>query len=737
MRTNPTVILLCASVLQPPVSGQTVPEQSAVPQLRMMLASKDAAVRLAAAEGLATCSPHAMGLPAQAAVPDLLTALARDPEEHVAQMAALTLAELGPWPLGVLDFAKTRLDAWRTAGAAQETVAQIQKLLSHPERAWLGVTIVPSVVELLRVPKCAADALAMLAMLGEDASVAIAEIDALVVGGDDAKRWRAAFALSMIGAPKAPSLQVVLEDKHPAVRMWALRARLAGEIVAAEVVARVRPWLEDPRRLVRLWAIAAVVAVGDAGCAVADKLAGLLVLEGNLHGPIAKAAFGALSALGEQAVAATPELVRQLESSSAEQQGYTMQVLARIGPVAGAAVEPLLKIVREPATGDRHGVQHAESNRLQAALALAKIAPQRAVQALLPGFDEEPKTDHIGEWWLVARFCQLGPAAGSTLPHLREMLGRDGAKNKLRALRAIKAIGPTAVPALPDVVAHLTHGNRDVRWHALWAIGAMGVGAAGALPPLQDLFRSHPALRNYIVECAGQLGPAAEPLLIHATKDDKAWVRRSAAAILLKLQTPTPDVSKAVLGLLDRGESHAGISLLWHLEQAPAYAEMADRHMRKLLSGPDANMREHCCHYMWRKFARDVARPPWQPYSLGFSELLNAWQFRTRAPDQCEMFGNAAEVAAWARTFVSSKEERHRRAAAEVLGQLPGSDASFTALQELATDVSPYVRRAAVQSLGWHGNKARAALLVLAQASADSDWFVRADATIALRAVHD
>src|SRR5262245_26441566 len=143
--------------------AQEGPEPSPVPQLRDLLHSADPSIRIAAAERLGSVSLGVAGLPAQAAVPELLAALESDEDRRVADMAALALASIGRWPLGALDHIGAQLAAWERQGAPADAVEHVREALQQAERSWPGSAIVPHLLTIAREPRCTAGVLGVLA----------------------------------------------------------------------------------------------------------------------------------------------------------------------------------------------------------------------------------------------------------------------------------------------------------------------------------------------------------------------------------------------------------------------------------------------------------------------------------------------------------------------------------------------------------------------------------------------
>jgi hypothetical protein len=135
-------------------AAQLPPPESPVPELRKLLRSEDAEVRRAAAEQLGEVDGGFHGLPGVAAANELITLFADDSSQPVCESAALALAELGTWPLAAFELAEASCDRWRASGADPAIVDRVRAALAAADNAWPGTTLVPPLVELLRVRPC-------------------------------------------------------------------------------------------------------------------------------------------------------------------------------------------------------------------------------------------------------------------------------------------------------------------------------------------------------------------------------------------------------------------------------------------------------------------------------------------------------------------------------------------------------------------------------------------------------
>ncbi|MBL8731298.1 MAG: HEAT repeat domain-containing protein [Planctomycetes bacterium] len=679
------VVHWCTATL----AAQMVPEQSPVAQLRQLLQSPDAEVRLAAAAGLAVPRPFDLGQPYQAAVADLMRVVAEDADEGVAEMAALALHGIGSWPPGVFEFVGAKLATWRAAGVPAAVIERMQATLQHRERGWPGAALVPDLVLLLHERATARAALVALAMLGDDAAAAMPDVDAMLPAAADRERWRATFTLVRIGATRAPSLRAARGDRHDAVRLWAAHA------VAQPTPAELEPWLGDARVVVRQWALQRVAPLGASAAPIVGELVPLLAAMATRGD-----ALGVVQQLGPHAAAIAPALVPWLDD--AERIDVAVAALAGIGPAAAeVAAAPLVRFVTQPCRGEHGERMRFENQVLTAVAALAAIAPGQAVDALWPGFVAPLPSPWPGEWVLVTRFCFVGAAGVVKLPELRRLLASDDRNDRLRALMALRGIGAAAAPALAAILPCLHDVDEFVRREATAAVLAMGPAAAPALPELDSAFTIWPEhRRRELVPGLAAIGPAAEPLLLRALREGDDGTRQVAAV------------------------------QLWQAKTLSAAA------MTAMAESPETNVLDCYLRRRWPELCRVEA--PWTRWTAGsyIGELTRLlWASRAAPPagDERRPWREEGTLTEWVLGFAGHQDATVRAAAAHVLGLLPSTPATLAALRELASDGHRNTRLAALWALG--RPQAHAAVDVLVAALQDADWSVAATADMALRGV--
>lgn len=261
---------------------------------------------------------------------------------------------------------------------------------------------------------------------------------------------------------------------------------------------------------------------------------------------------GACEALACFGATAVPHLVPLLSDADAVLRRAAVETLARIGPAAALALEPL------------RALRHDRSPEVRSALAggLARIGDSTVVPVLLRLLSDEAPTVRGAAAAALAGNRVRGEQAPSALldalrddsSDVREAAVRslgvfaatdDGAAALLgraladrsptvhrAALLALCGLGSRASPALPALLKHLDASPFHRRIGAR-ALGQMGAAACSAASALEHLLADHDEqVRTEATRALGRLGSAALPALTGALSHRDPVVRREAVETL-------------------------------------------------------------------------------------------------------------------------------------------------------------------------------------------------------------
>ncbi|MGE3171358.1 MAG: HEAT repeat domain-containing protein [Planctomycetota bacterium] len=668
----------------------------------------------------------------QATLPRLLRLVAAAPSEDEAETAAWIALQLGPQPLAALDVLRERLAIWTAVDAA--ATATIRARMDDPSGRWPVPAILPALETLLVDPTCTHDVLGVLAMLGPEAARSLPAVDAQLGSERPGIRWRAAFALAAIGVGGAPSLQLALEDRDARIRRWAARASIDHRPPRPAYASAVREAVGSTDRQVLRWAIPALGALGAEVGHGAAQLAELLeegdpdLRRGVWRESSAPEALAALQRLGPHAAAAVEAVSAQF-TAKADHRIAAATTLGAIGRATPAAIDRMVEMLGYPA-----GDPELEAEVTAAARALAVIAPDRAIAALLPAI-LTPRGDDPLHWTEVWRFRQLGPAGAPAMPQLAALLRGDDPASAHRALLAIEGLGAAAEPAMPQLVERLDGDDPFLRQLALAALRAIGPAAAPAMPHVARCYDA--GARITVVRGLHRLGPVAEPLLRRAAEDPAAGanVRAQAAVELALLDAPAEESLALLLRLMREpafGPAAVATADLAVRARRPALA-VAMLHNPYFLDTANQTCATEALIALWP--TEPTPRPD-EATTTSDRPLLRRWLLRS--PDEATFaeLTDADALRAWCLPFAGAEDPQLRTAAATLLSRLPIDDASLTALLRLADDAAPSVRAAACAALGrtartQHAGAARP--LLLRHQRDDPHWPVRVAASTALR----
>ncbi len=133
-----------------------------------------------------------------------------------------------------------------------------------------------------------------------------------------------------------------------------------------------------------------------------------------------------------------------------------------------------------------------------------------------------------------------GKPAGAWVARLND----DDLRARWHATYALGQIGPGAAEAVEPLAAMVAdkYGHEYVRSGAAWALGRIGPAAEPAVPRLVETLRSQPppvvSVRRTVPQALGRIGPAARPAvpeLLKLLDDEDRAVRVNAAAALWRI----------------------------------------------------------------------------------------------------------------------------------------------------------------------------------------------------------
>jgi HEAT repeat protein len=236
-------------------------------------------------------------------------------------------------------------------------------------------------------------------------------------------------------------------------------------------------------------------------------------------------------------------LRRGLSSDDDDQRRASIEALTKIGP---DAIDALGSTLRE---GNRNA-------RLSAAIALANIRSERAVDALLPALDDE--WSPVGEWAAEAlgrindRRAVVPLIAAlrreELLPLAAEALGQIGDQRATPPL--LQALLERKAPQTPReylLVARVSH--------ALLKLGCADENALGALRQVMTRdFPGHhtwPSFRAKAVRALGDVGVLGDAELGGLLTDNQPEVRLEAARFLLRTPSRREDAVAELHRIVD------------------------------------------------------------------------------------------------------------------------------------------------------------------------------------------
>jgi HEAT repeat protein len=330
--------------------------------LLVLLESAKKKERLRGAAGLGR-----YGSAARMAAPKLAVTMVADPDNAVANEAAVSLARIGRAGVPHL------IEALRHDSApVRQRAAAVLALVGPEARA--------AVPELLRTlkddrPKVRAVATYALGEVGGDPGEVVPAL-CLAFGDVDVEvRKNASVALVTLGEPAVPALRKQLQSPSRAVRRDAARVLGMMGVEAKAAATDLALLLPDPDPQVRADAAGALAAMRTEAQAAIPALLKAMRVENRFE--VQQQLFQALTLVGSRDLPGFLKAVREIDRQG---QWATPYRLGQFGPHGEDAVKPLIKLLRDPQPG----------KRLAAALALGKLGllSDQSVPALLKAMDD-------------------------------------------------------------------------------------------------------------------------------------------------------------------------------------------------------------------------------------------------------------------------------------------------------------------------------------------------------------
>jgi HEAT repeat protein len=472
--------------------------RSAAPELRSLLTNSDPIVQYHAAAALGKIGDRSDG------TTRALVTAATSKDARVARTAIAALRNLKPGPQHVMaalgEVLKSdddavvlhALEAIVEHGA--EAVPLLNEALKRPETTYLACTAieqigpdaagtVPALTELLgttRHSHLLIQTLLALASIGPAAESAAPKIVPLLeMPNDKTVPVAAAYALGSIGAKNADAaLQRAMTKDNAFLQM-----------IAAWSIAKLHPD-DEPAQKAAIEKLTQGLKNSDAGIrtAAAKSLQmlkappamvapALIALVNDPDPETQENAISAVASLGESVV---PRAVNAL--ANPQLRGPAARVLARIGPKAAGAVQPLIAAAKD---GDPQF--RAEINFALAAIGAAS-APASQMLAESVASDDP----HIRESALYA-LREIGPGAKAASPALVKRMQTDDSFDAMAAAWALSTIAPDDSAIAPKVVAKLTSGlsseDAQTRHESIAALAAWGPAAKSATEALTRILK--------------------------------------------------------------------------------------------------------------------------------------------------------------------------------------------------------------------------------------------------------
>jgi len=220
--------------------------------------------------------------------------------------------------------------------------------------------------------------------------------------------------------------------------------------------------------------------------------------------------------------------------------------LAAIGSNAKAAVPTLMRLLKSDAKFGRAG----------AAYVLARIGAQNAIPVLKQTINEKgyDSLQMASAWALVTLKPDNADFAELAIPHLTNGLTSKRSLARREAADALGRIGSSAKSAVPALAAALKDPVADVRAEAVVALAEIGSNPTDNVPLVARMLNDPAAeVRYAAVFALGTYGPKAQvvaPLLLSKMATSRDRFERTVAAWAAVRVAPGKKTNKAALPLM-------------------------------------------------------------------------------------------------------------------------------------------------------------------------------------------
>lgn len=262
--------------------------------------------------------------------------------------------------------------------------------------------------------------------------------------------------------------------------------------------------------------------------------------------------IAALKALAElrlnesQRLSAMPTIRSPLKDMDPRVRAAAAHALGRFGTAAADAAPDLMAMLQDK----------ENSVVLSALVALSRVVPTdgTVMQELIRGLGQPELREDV-----VEALAEMGPAAASAVPNLRQLIPQADERLLSEILLALGRIGAAAKPAVPDLIAQLKHPKDYVRSCAAKSLGQLQEHAAEAIPVLVQMLGENEQTQEMAVNAFRQMGAAAKEVvaelekLATTTQSARVKIRIESALASIALDLSDPD-SAVIMVLLNDDE---------------------------------------------------------------------------------------------------------------------------------------------------------------------------------------